>query len=458
MKIVTNQRLNVSFRRVAGWMLTIGAMIACVPQATAVTDKEMDEARAITAKAYLRYANDGSGYLDEINVKSMGELTGKLKDKEKENLKAFQSVSVPKDYASWDKAKLVEFWSVTFFTSPALTDKGKAAKSRVRKQIQAMSVSAPQAAEEKAEPTAPAPAAAPSAPSDTTIMTEATGAAAMEQQQEILADQQDIQAANEESGAKDGNEGTGTWIYVVVLIILVGVVVWLMVYAANLMKKQPGGDKVTEADNEELRDKARTALVKKNDEIAELQKRLHDEEERSASTGAMLEKMRLENKRLLKQIEQLKTENTRLSSLQQAPEPPKMAHIAREEAATPAAPVSVDAAPKESAPAKQPKTIYLGRANSRGIFVRADRRVSPGNTIFRLDTSDGLVGTFRVVDSEEVFDTALSNPKEYLVGGCSGEDLEDTAGVSEIITESAGTAIFEKGYWKVLRKTKIRYE
>ena len=82
----------------------------------AVTDKEMEEARAITAKAYLRYANDGSGYLDEVSAKTMSELNSKLKAKEKENIKAFNSVKVPTDYASWDKEKLVEFWAVTFFS------------------------------------------------------------------------------------------------------------------------------------------------------------------------------------------------------------------------------------------------------------------------------------------------------------------------------------------------------
>ena len=101
--------------------------------------------------------------------------------------------------------------------------------------------------------------------------------------------------------------------------------------------------------------------------------------------------------------------------------------------------------------------LYLGRVNSRGIFVRADRRVSPGNTVYRLDTNDGLVGTFRVVDVPEVVDTALANPEQYLRGGCNAEDFTEAAGAENIITENAGTAIFENGYWKVLRKSDIRF-
>lgn len=90
----------------------------CAIPALAVTEKEMEEAKAITAQAYLRYANDGSGYLDDFRATSMAQLESKLKAKEKENLKAFRSVKIPGDYASWDKAKLLEFWGVTFFTSP----------------------------------------------------------------------------------------------------------------------------------------------------------------------------------------------------------------------------------------------------------------------------------------------------------------------------------------------------
>lgn len=60
--------------------------------------------------------------------------------------------------------------------------------------------------------------------------------------------------------------------------------------------------------------------------------------------------------------------------------------------------------------------LYLGRVNGRGLFVRADRRPNPGHTIYKLETRDGLVGTFHVLDMPEVADMALNNPVEYLSG------------------------------------------
>lgn len=434
-------------------ILTVMAMALALP-AMAVTDKEMDEARAIAAKAYLRYANDGSGYLDDVKAKSMSELTGKLKDKEKENLKAFNRVKVPADYASWDKAKLVEYWGTTFFTSPELSEKGKAARLRVRKQINAMSVSAP-----APEAAAPAPVAAPEAQpvaADTAALPSADGVAAEEE--DILADQKAIMKDADESAATPREE-SHTWVYVLVLAILIGVVIWLVVFAAKLMKKQPEGTPESmAADNEELRDKARKAISRKNEELEAMRVRMEEAERNEAELSRKAEALKAENRQLLEQSESLRLENARLKGEARAAQASQAARAAAQPR-TPQPQPSPAPAPqphRETAPIL--KVLYLGRVNSRGIFVRADRRVSPGNTVYRLDTNDGLVGTFRVVDVPEVVDTALANPEQYLRGGCDAEDFTEAAGAENIITENAGTAIFENGYWKVLRKSDIRFE
>ncbi len=423
--------------------------IALALPAMAVTEKEMEEARAITAKAYLRYANDGSGYLDDVQAKSMSELTGKLKEKEKENLKAFNKVKVPSDYASWDKARLVEFWGVTFFTSPELSEKGKAARSRVKKQINSMNISAP-------APEAPAPS--PAAESET--LPAATAAAdtaplptaetVVAEEQDILADQKAIMEDADESAATPREE-SHTWVYVLVLAILIAVVIWLVVFAAKLMKKQPDGTPESmAADNEELREKARKAIARKNEELEAMRVRMEEAERNESELSRKAEALKAENRQLLEQAEALRLENSRLKGEALAAQTAQTTRPA----AQPQAPQPQPH--RETAPVL--KVLYLGRVNSRGIFVRADRRVSPGNTIYRLDTNDGLVGTFRVVDVPEVVDTALANPEQYLRGGCNAEDFTEAAGAENIITENAGTAIFENGYWKVLRKSDIRFE
>lgn len=453
-------------------LLLILAVFAVIP-AWSVTEKEMDQARAIAAKYYLRWANNGSGYLDEISPKSMADLNSRLKAKEKENIKAFNAVKVPSaaEYAKWDKEKLAEFWSVTAFQTPGLSAEGRGGRSKARKVIMEMSVSAPSKAAAETKPEEPAKEAAKSAEgaeeaamADTIIgaLTDLPEKPASDD--EILNDQKQIEKDAREASLTEP-EQSHTWVYILVLAILVGVVIWLVVYAANLMKRQPGAIGGDDDNNAELRAQAKKAIAKKNEEIEELHRRLQAEENRSADLGAELEKLKLECKRKDDKIDMLREENVMLRSNstaaarveqprpqpQSQPRPVPAAHTEpasradrKEEEAAVAAPIL--------------KVIYLGRANARGIFVRADRKINAGNTIYRLDTNDGLVGTFHVVDEPEVVEVAVSNPSEYLGNGCVCEDLDDTLGVTRIITESAGTAIFENGYWKVLRKTKVRYE
>lgn len=439
-------------------LAVIGLAAAALPVA-AVTDKEWEEARTITAKTYLRWANDGSGYLDEVSATTMSELQGKLRPKEVENLKAFTAVKVPTDYAGWDKEKFVEFWAVEFFTSPQLDEQGKRARSSVKKKLMAMNVSAP-----AAQPATPAPAAEAAAPASDMAATEGVpgGAEAAREQEQILNDQKAIEAdAADAAESARPKEQSHTWVYVVVLVILILVVVWLVVYAANLMKRQADGEDDFKGEDggrtlgdSELREQTRIAIAKKNEEVEALRRQLEDEGRRNNDLEMEIERLKSDRKRQDDAILQLREENRRLRlDRQTSANRPEPARTSAEESAR-AARLSDDSAPK----APVLKTIYLGRANNRGIFVRADRRVSIGNTIYRLDTNDGMVGTFHVVDEPEVVEVALSNPNEYLGNGCIGTDLEETAGVSRIVTESSGTAIFENGYWKIIRKTRIRYE
>lgn len=415
----------------------------------AVSDKDMEEAKVIAAKLYLRWANNGSGYLDDVSASSMSDLESKLKAQEKENLKAFKSVSIPADYASWDKQRFVQFWGSTFFTSPALNADGKRAKDRVKAKVSAMNVSAPSAAP-KAEETKPAEAkveekkteeaTTPAASNDEGGITIPEPQEVMHQE-EAIADSLAVLQADEQSLAladRPEKAKSHTWIYVIILIILVILVVWLMVYAANMMKKQSKDGSVSDG-NEKKYKKEISALEAEN------------------------EKLRSEIARLKSQIEDAKGEVVRLKATQ-ADERKQW----REEKKNIAAPAVASPAVSEAStmrhkeePKPQPKIIneiFLGRANPKGLFVRGDRRPNPAHTVFRLDTKDGIVGTFRFAGTSEAFELALSNPLHYLAGGCVSENFEDAENASKIITEAPGTAILENGCWKVLRKSKIRFE
>ena len=441
--------------------------------ASAVTDREMEEARTIAAQAYLRYANDGSGYLDEFKASSMAELEKKLKPKEKENLKAFKSVRTPGDYASWDKEKLTAYWSDTFFKSPGLSDKGRIARARVRKNIGRMTVAAPQPAretpakpetarEETPAAATPQPAAtgaaptpaAPAAPDTTTAVAPAPEPAAPPAPAET---------------PDDNRESSHTWIYVVVLAVLVGVVIWLVGFASKVMpRNEEEGSRrepapvADNASHREMREKFAATLAAKNADLSQLSAKnetllkenqaiKRDMEALVAETADLRTRLTAANARISEMEAAI---NAMAASAAQAPARVETTRI--EAAAPPPAAPQPEAAP---VPRQRPsRIIYLGRANAKGIFMRADRQLSPGHSIFTLDTSDGYAGSFKVAPDPTVWELALLTPAESLEGACTGPDLDRPGEATRIVTDSQGTAIFEDGCWKVIRKARIHFE
>ena len=408
--------------------------------AYAVTDQEMEQARVIAAKAYIRYVNDGSGYLDEINPKTLAELDKALKPKEKENIKPFLAIPVPSDYKNWDKQKLVEYWAVTAFQDKGLQEKGRGGRIRARSLINKMTVAAPSASQ-KPDAT-PAPQTTNPTSTETKKSTDQTPAVSPELPDSLTAAEEAVldDLTSQENEIEIQKEDNYTWVYVMVLAILVALVIALVVYASNVMKRN-AADRLKSArgyDEEdepmrEAREHLEAAVADKDLEIAMLTKKL--------------ESANRQNSELKTKIEALVSEVAALRAASTTIEKPVKA-----------------AAPQQEHQEPQPKravhlrSIFLGRANSRGIFVRADRTLNVGHSVYILDTTDGFSGSFRVADSPAAWSLALSNPAEYLFTACTGSNLDDTEGKSKIVTESSGTAIFEGGCWKVIRKAKIRYE
>ena len=471
--------------------------------ANAVTDKEMEQARTIATKAYLRYANDGSGYLDQIQAKTMAELEKNLKPKEKENLKAFKAIPVPSDYKSWDKQKLVEYWGVKAFTTPGLVEKGRIGRNRAKKNISAMTVTPPSNETEKkataAEQTKPKEEKSSTATSDAA---KADAAKAANQQSpsnaqaapndylanNAAADSTAVNAIVQAEAAADAlaelddepqlnKADNHTWVYILILCILVAVVCALVVFASNVMKKnedaarasKPEKQSVADSANANaLREKFAATLNSKNEEIKTLSKKIEALNSQNATLKTNLEGLTAEIASLRtrlndanRKIADMQNAAANLAASMQAGEPMR----ATAEAAAPVQPAQPQAAPQTATLPASPKaataplrTIYLGRANAKGIFVRADRNLNLGNSIYRLDTTDGYAGSFRVANDPTVWEMALLTPRESLLGACVIAEPEETAGMTKIVNDTAGTAVFEGGCWRVIRKAKVHYE
>lgn len=438
--------------------------------AYAVNEAEMDQARAIAAKWYLRYINNGSDYLDNLNPTSMSDLEGQLKQTEQENIKKFKAVSTPSNYSSWNKEDLVAYWGTTFFKEgKALDPKGQDnawIKSRVTSSIKnnvtVKSTPVPTAAPEPeaAPEETPAPVAEPEVPAQVPVQ-QPTQTYDPYNLEEVTVDnpnadleaQEAAEAENTEEAIEEAEKkGSSTWVYVMILCILVAIVIALVVYASKTMKGQnrrdaededtydPGESTRTQplaqerkrssiADDTGRRERFAEALAVKTEEIRTLNRRISDLE-------ADNETLREENRRLRAEAESHRYRRTERTESSEERE--------RYGAGT--------------ATAAKERTIYLGRANSKGLFVRADRHAIEGQSIFKLTTTDGSTGTFTLIDNPVVEEQILDDPGRWAAGGCFAKDIFDTEGRYRVVMETPGKAVFEDGAWRVERKARIRYE
>lgn len=436
------------------FILTAVALIAAL-SASAVTRDEMEQARTIAAKVYLRWANNGSDYLDKINATSISGLEEKLRDREKENIKAFKKIPVPSGYEQWDKTQLINYWSGTALNTSGLNADGvrSGARSQIKSRLGQMSVSA----------AAQAPAETPAAVKDTVAQVPDLEPAEAEVVAEEVSLTDSIEEATDSIEQPVRKSSSQTWIYVVALALLVIAVIVLVVYASRNMKNNnASGDEDHRPSRQPRREEAPEAATS----------RITVTRAANATEGAEPDDMRImrekyagtlaarqdEIRQLNRRMAELESENEALRN-RTAQLEEECERMRRETLLSPApASASPAASAQRSAAPAGTRQIFLGRVNANGIFVRADRTLNPGNSIYVLHTTDGFSGTFRVAPDQSVYETAFAHPQDMLSGGCVAMDITNTRDKQTIITEAAGTAIFENNCWKVIRKAKIRYE
>ena len=370
----------------------------------AITKEEMEQAQATTALWYLRYVNDGSGYLEELTPKTVEELQQHLKSKEKENIKIFLNIPVPADYASWNKDKMVEYWSKTIFTNPDFPEKAQAAKRRIKNKLEAMEI-APIDAVQPTTANNIETSGNPSADLTDSIYQSAELTTEAESSEIATTEEQPY---DEEIEIETKEGSNSTIIYIIILTVLVGIVVWLVVFALNTNKKNS------------LKE---DTLISKSS----MDKYIRELEKKDAEIVALKEKIQVLTIRLRSAESKLQEKGS--SSTQQ--------YTTRKVSSS------------------QSITLYLGEVNTQGVFVRATKEFNPEQSIYKLITTDGVSGSFGVIHHASVFNQ-IKTKDCGLKNACTGNNIEDTGDADSISTVNAGTAIFENGKWRVIRKAEIK--
>ena len=406
--------------------LSLIVSVVVTSSAWGVTREEMEQARTITAQAFLRYMNNGSDYLDKLDPVKVSDLKNSLKTKEKENIKIFESIEYPKIevYSQWSKDDLLKYWGTDFWNDSRIPAHCKGARVRVKSKIGAMNVGAEAI---KSQETTATLAEADNAASEAQRVLDsikmadsiATEAAILEASNDVT--QEDFASdsiAAEESAIEEEetvkSKSSPTLIYSLILIVLVVIIAALIIYAVKGIQKS-GKQDVKRDKNEE------TDSADEEDDENHIYKETLDEKNREiASLKAEIDRL---NNVILRM-------NDRLSD-----------------------------AISEISPNQRPtRTIYLAYANSKNVFVRADSVYNEDYSIFKLVTSDGITGSFSVIDNPIANKLALSLPISILKNSCQSEDMHHDNWCKQIITENAGTAIFENGRWIVKRKADINFQ
>lgn len=406
--------------------LSLIVSVVVASSAWGVTREEMEQARTITAQAFLRYMNNGSDYLDKLDPVKVSDLKNSLKTKEKENIKIFESIEYPKIevYSQWSKDDLLKYWGTDFWNDSRIPAHCKGARVRVKSKIGAMNVGAEAI---KSQETTATLAEAHNAASEAQRVLDsikmadsiATEAAILEASNDVV--QEDFASdsiAAEESAIEEEetvkSKSSPTLIYSLILIVLVVIIAALIVYAVKGIQKS-GKQDVKRDKNDE------TDSADEEDDDNHIYKETLDEKDREiASLKAEIDRL---NNVILRM-------NDRISD-----------------------------AISEISPNQRPtRTIYLAYANSKNVFVRADSVYNEDYSIFKLVTSDGITGSFSVIDNPIANKLALSLPISILKNSCQSEDMHHDNWCKQIITENAGTAIFENGRWIVKRKADINFQ
>lgn len=456
--------LKRNIKKLAAGATVLVALVVPALKCYGVTPDEMERARAVAACVYIRYVDDGSGYLDGFKPKSMGDVREKVKGHEKDEslLQEFMGAPVANDFDQWDKEKFVNYWSGEFFKNSGLSDRNSSMRNdRIRARVSTMDVTAPAPKEEERQkPQQPEQVQQPAEPSDVTNVPIATGDSAM--------------VRDDMRKDSEADKGSGTnWTLIILLVVLLAVVIALVAYGVKVMK---GGNPQNNNDNQPTPQPqprqpepqqayaAQSATVyPAQDSANEMLRRQLAESRRNESSVREHNKILSDRVRSLedevsllrREIGELREQANRTQIL----EPADTVTVVEEPVLEPEPLPRQPFVEPERIVEEQPRQrIYLGRANRQRIFLRADRQFVPGKSIYRLTTGNELTGSFVVDSNPSIVAWVSLDPMTALAGACEVPTFAVPGGIKRIVTDQPGTAIFEDGCWKVLRPAAVHLE
>lgn len=103
------------------------------------------------------------------------------------------------------------------------------------------------------------------------------------------------------------------------------------------------------------------------------------------------------------------------------------------------------------------RVCYLPAPSSDGCFNSASPTEQIGKSIYQLSTTDGVNGTFIMLNSPDAIATAMISVSQFIKPVCK---VIGNASVypRTIETVDEGSAVFENGIWRVVNKAVVKFD
>ncbi len=127
-------------------------------------------------------------------------------------------------------------------------------------------------------------------------------------------------------------------------------------------------------------------------------------------------------------------------------------------------PVAVQASIVNSAPtdiqtegkAPQHRILFMTAPNDEGVFIGSSETEQVGKSIYQLSTTDGVHGTFIMLDTPDAIATAMISVSQFVKTACKVQgNLSPYP--QQIQTLEEGTAVLENDSWRITNKAIVKF-
>lgn len=106
--------------------------------------------------------------------------------------------------------------------------------------------------------------------------------------------------------------------------------------------------------------------------------------------------------------------------------------------------------------APQHRILFMTAPNDEGVFAGSSETEQVGKSIYQLSTTDGVHGTFIMLDTPDAIATAMISVSQFVKTACKVQgNLSPYP--QQIQTLEEGTAVLENDSWRITNKAIVKF-